>query len=271
MTNPIRRVPAIRWQGKTHTKGKDPLVVEEPLEIRLEGKPVVVTMRTPGSDPELAAGFLFTEGILKSPEQVGTIQHCQDQANPNQLNIVEVRLGQGVDSPQPGWQRAFYSSSSCGICGKASIEAVRQATAPLKGVTRFSVPVIYTLPDALRSGQRLFSQTGALHAAGLFSAAGELLLLREDVGRHNAVDKVIGASFLEETLPLTSHLIMVSGRISFEIVQKALMAGVPAIAGVSGVSSLAVELAEEAGMLLIGFLRGETMQVYAGADRMSGA
>jgi len=264
-------VPATRWQGEKSTQSTDPLVVEEPLEIRLDGEPVVVTMRTPGSDPELAAGFLFTEGILKSPGQVGTIQHCQDPADPNQINIVEVRLAEGAESPQPGWQRSFYSSSSCGICGKASIEAVRQVAAPVEGVTRYAVPVIYGLPRKLRSGQDLFSETGALHAAGLFSATGELQLLREDVGRHNAVDKVIGNSFLGERLSLPGHLMMVSGRISFEIVQKALMAGIPAIAGVSGVSSLAVELAEEAGMLLMGFLREETMQVYAGSDRLIGA
>lgn len=265
---PVKTVSSLRCAGGTCHPDTDPLVVEEPLEIRLGGEPVVVTMRTPGNDSELAAGFLYTEGILTRPDQVGAIRHCQDSSNPEQQNIVEVGLAEGARPPRPGWQRSFYSTSSCGICGKASIEAVRLAACRPEDTTRFQLAALYTMPVTLREGQAWFAETGALHAAGVFFPSGKLDLLREDVGRHNAVDKVVGACFIREDLPLGGRILLVSGRVSFEIAQKALMAGIPAVAGISGVSSLAVELAEEAGMLLIGFLRDSTLQVYAGTERL---
>jgi len=249
----------------------DSLVVEEPLEVRLGGKPVAVTMRTPGHDFELAAGFLFTEGILSTADQVGSIAYCADVENPGQKNIVDVLPAAGVEPPGKGWQRSFYATSSCGICGKASIEAIRCAVPPLEDLTVFDPERIYPLPELLRSSQTIFAETGALHAAALFSSEGDLQVLREDIGRHNAVDKVIGTCFLAERLPLRGRLLLVSGRASFEIAQKALMAGIPAVAAVSGTSSLAVDLAKEMGMVLIGFLRDRTMQVYAGSERLCGA
>ena len=264
----IRKVQAVRWEGAVSRPGVDPLVVEEPLEIRLGDRPVAITMRTPGDDFELAAGFLFTEGILTNPAQVGAIAFCDDEENPHRSNIVQVLPSEGAQPPGEGWQRSFYTTSSCGICGRASIEAVRCATARLDDPVTFDPESIYQLPERLRAAQRVFAQTGALHAAALFDARGELQLVREDVGRHNAVDKVIGACFLGERLPLRGRFLLVSGRSSFEIIQKALMAGLPAVAAVSGASSLAVDLAAEAGMLLAGFLRGRSMQVYAGSQRL---
>ena len=230
----------------------DTLAVEEPLEIRVDGKPIAVTMRTPGDDLGLAIGFLVTEGA-----DVATATACAD-------NVVDVTV-----RAMPDLQRNFFTSSSCGLCGKVSIEAVRTATrydvrtddAPLDPA------VLVTLPDQLRAAQRAFDKTGGLHAAGLFRD-GELLCLREDVGRHNAVDKVIGWAVQREMLPLAGTVLQVSGRASFELVQKALMAGIPALAAVSAPSSLAVELADEAGMTLIGFLRGSSYNIYTGAHRL---
>jgi len=244
--------------------------VEEPLEIRLNGRPVSVTMRTPGHDFELAAGFLFTEGILGEAGQIGSIARCSGPAGEDDGNVVDVLTAPGSSEPKEGWQRRFYLTSSCGICGRSSIEAVRQATPPLAVPPSFAPEVLYRLPETLASSQRLFSETGALHAAALFSPDGHLQSIREDVGRHNAVDKIIGSCLLEGTMPLHERLLLVSGRLSFEITQKALMAGIPALAGISGASSLAVELAREAGMLLIGFLRGRSMQVYAASECLRG-
>jgi FdhD protein len=227
-------------------------------------------MRTPGHDFELAAGFLFTEGILSSPGQVGAIAYCEDPSNPHSGNIVDVLPAQGVVLPEKGWQRAFHATSSCGICGKAVIEAVRNVSPPLEDEARFKAESFYQLPERLREAQMLFSETGSLHAAALFAPSGDLELLREDVGRHNAVDMVIGCRFLADGLPLRSRLLLVSGRASFEITQKALMAGIPAVAALSGVSTLAVDLARKSRMALIGFLRGRSMQVYAGGERLRG-
>jgi FdhD protein len=267
--DPIHRVGTERWEGSTRSRSTDPLVVEEPLEIRLAGEPIAVTMRTPGHDLDLAAGFLFTEGILSSPDQVGAIAHCSDPQDSRASNIVEVVPARGRTLPERGWQRAFYVTSSCGVCGKASIDAVRRSVRPLEEAPTLQAAMLYRLPEELRRAQVLFSETGALHGAALFTLSGELKQVREDVGRHNAVDKVVGSCFLAESLPLRGHLLLVSGRASFEIVQKALMAGIPVVAAVSGVSTLAVELAREAGMLLVGFLRGRSMQVYSGSDRLS--
>jgi FdhD protein len=269
--NSTREVHTEKWEGAARHDAGDRLVVEEPLEIRLAGAPVAVTMRTPGHDAELAAGFLFTEGILASPSQVGAIARCDDAGNPDQANIVDVLPAKGSLIRAVGWQRSFYATSSCGICGKASIEAVRRSTPPLDDAARFNPALAYELPDRLRKEQPLFAETGALHAAALFGTTGDLEIVREDVGRHNAVDKVIGSRFLAGGVPLRRTMLVVSGRASFEIVQKALMAGIPGVSAISGVSTLAVELARESGMLLIGFLRGRSMRVYAGAERLQGA
>ncbi|WP_431943618.1 formate dehydrogenase accessory sulfurtransferase FdhD [Micromonospora marina] len=264
--------------GRGRIRRQDTLAVEEPLEIRVGAagpgrrRPLAVTMRTPGDDLDLAIGFLLTEGLIRSAEDVYTAQLCAGAETPNTYNVVDVVLSPGVPEPVTDPARNFYTTSSCGVCGKASIESVRTRS-------RFAVrddPLVVTadllagLPDRLRAAQRAFDRTGGLHAAGLFTPAGELVVLREDVGRHNAVDKVLGWATREGRLPLAGHVLLVSGRASFELTQKAWMAGVPLLAAVSAPSTLAVELAEEAGMTLVGFLRGPTMNVYTGAARVGG-
>jgi FdhD protein len=250
----------------------DTLAAEEPLEIRLNGRPLTVTMRTPGDDFDLAAGFLVSEGVVAGSTDIEAIRYCAGATvgGANTYNVVDVRLSESVVVPEGSLERNFYTTSSCGVCGKASLDAVRT-------VSRWSVesdPVevrtatLATLPDALRSAQRIFDRTGGLHGAALFDAAGELLCVREDVGRHNAVDKVIGWASREDRLPLAGATLMVSGRASFELVQKAVMAGIPVLAAVSAPSSLAVDLAREMGLTLVGFLRGTTMNVYAGDHRL---
>ncbi len=264
---------------------RDVVAVEEPLEIRiafespeLNGKFVTtnlaVTMRTPGHDYELAAGFLFSEGILTERAQLHEISYCVgiDKAN-QQFNVLSVRLRPGVAFDAAKLQRNFYTTSSCGVCGKSSIEAVRtqcqRAAAPQSTDTpRISKDTLLALPQTLRAAQSLFEQSGGNHAAGLFTSAGKLISVREDVGRHNAVDKVIGEQFLADRLPLREAVLLVSGRASFELVQKAVMAGIPVLAAVGAPSSLAVELAEESGLSLIGFLRGERFNIYNGAARI---
>ncbi|MGP3956994.1 formate dehydrogenase accessory sulfurtransferase FdhD [Nonomuraea sp. 3N208] len=247
----------------------DSLAAEEPLEIRLDGTPLTVTMRTPGDDFDLAAGFLVSEGAVGSPDDIATIRYCAGATvdGGNTYNVLDVRLAPGVPAPEP---RNFYTTSSCGVCGKASLEAVRT-------VARWSAagdPValrqstVAALPDRLRAAQRVFDRTGGLHAAGLFTADGEPLCVREDVGRHNAVDKLLGWALRNGRLPLRGTVLMVSGRASFELVQKAVMGGVPVLAAVSAPSSLAVELAAEEGLTLIGFLRGTSMNVYTGERRL---
>lgn len=252
MGRAVARRRVIRVDGDRAGDRVDTLAAEEPLEIRVDGRPIAVTMRTPGDDLDLAIGFLTTEGA-----DVATASACAD-------NVVEVTV-----RAMPELQRNFFTSSSCGLCGKTSIDAVRTASrydvrpddAPLDPT------VLVTLPERLRAAQRGFAKTGGLHAAGLFRD-GELLCLREDVGRHNAVDKVVGWAVQHQLLPLSGSVLQVSGRASFELVQKALMAGVPALAAVSAPSSLAVELADEAGMTLIGFLRGTSYNIYAGPHRL---
>ncbi len=251
----------------------DTLVVEEPLEIRVAGRPLVVTMRTPGDDMDLAAGFLVSEGVVSEAGHVRSIRYCAGavEGGENTYNILDVDLDPAVPPPDPSLERSFYTTSSCGLCGKASLDAVRTAARwPVADDPVTVTPALLSrLPDVLRDAQRVFDKTGGLHAAGLFTAAGELLVMREDVGRHNAVDKVVGWALREGLLPLRGILLLVSGRASFELTQKAWMAGIPLLAAVSAPSSLAVDLAEEAGMTLVGFLRGETMNVYAGFQRVS--
>jgi FdhD protein len=267
-----RPIVKINLSGTAESRRRpDDLAAEEPLEIRLRKAPLAVTMRTPGNDIDLALGFLLTEGIIGTADDVVTAQLCAGTDTPNTYNVVDVVLGPDVPPPVTDPSRNFYTTSSCGVCGKASIDAVR--TRSLFDVSTdelvITAQLLTELPDKLRAAQRTFDRTGGLHAAGLFTAAGELLVLREDVGRHNAVDKVIGWALREGRLPLTGHLLLVSGRASFELTQKAWMAGIPLLAAVSAPSTLAAELADEAGMTLVGFLRGQTMNVYAGPQRIT--
>jgi FdhD protein len=226
-------------------------------------------MRSPGHDEELAAGFLFTEGILKGKSELVSVRHRRDPRHPELCNVINAIPAEGVPIDERGWQRNFVSASSCGLCGKLTIESVRLQTSPVTSdPLRVKAELLRSLPERMRAGQEGFDETGGVHAAGLFNEEGKLLYLREDIGRHNAVDKVIGAALLEDRLPLEGRILMVSGRASFEIVQKALMARIPLLAAVSAASSLAVELAESSGMGLVGFLRGDSMNIYAGADRV---
>lgn len=250
----------------------DTLAAEEPLEIRVAGTPLSVTMRTPGNDFDLAAGFLVSEGVVRSAEQLAGIRYCAgaDDDGRNTFNVLDITLAPGVDPPDTSMQRNFYTTSSCGLCGKASLDAVRTTAAwPVNDdPVRFDLSTITALPDRLRAAQQVFDRTGGLHASGLFHWDGTLLCSREDVGRHNAVDKVVGWAAKENRLPLAGTVLMVSGRASFELVQKAVMAGIPALAAVSAPSSLAVDLAEDTGLTLIGFLRGASMNVYTGGHRL---
>ena len=248
----------------------DMLAAEEPLEIRVDGSALAVTMRTPGNDFELTAGFLLSEGVVESADQIRRLRYCVDVDEAQQYNVLNADLAAAAPGATVG-ARNFTTTSACGLCGKASIDTVR-TRAPFdvrEDSVRVTPSVLASLPDRLRAAQRVFERTGGLHAAGLFTARGELVCLREDVGRHNAFDKVIGWAALERRLPLAAHLILASGRASFELTQKALMAGIPVLASVSAPSTLAVELAEEAGMTLVGFLRGPTMNVYAGEERIT--
>ncbi len=267
---PSTRQRVLRLGGDSAAWTTDELSAEEPLEIRVSGVPISVTMRTPGDDFDLAAGFLVTEGIIGGAEEIASMRMCpQSGADSGPLNVVEVSL-RAAPQAAPA-TRNFYVSSSCGICGKASIDSVRTLSRhPVQNdPLRVSTTLLASLPVQLREAQRQFSRTGGLHAAGLFDAHGKLLCVREDVGRHNAFDKVIGWAATAGRLPLTSHIILASGRASFELTQKALMAGIPCIAAVSAPSDLAVKLAQEVGMTLVGFLRGEDMNVYAGHQRIA--
>ena len=257
------------------TPRADVLAAEEPLGIRVDDTALTMTMRTPGDDIELAAGFLVSEAVVRSPADIAEIKLCDGtacgHADHNGMgNIADVTLTPGV-TVTPGARRNFLTTSACGICGKTSIEDICVLPhAPLAADTaRFAPDMLAALPDRLRDAQRVFSRTGGLHAAGVFSADGELIVIREDVGRHNAVDKVVGWALLNGRLPLAGCVLLVSGRASFELVQKAVLAGIPLLAAVSAPSSLAVELAEETGLTLVGFLRGPSMNVYTGAHRLS--
>ncbi len=267
-----RPVVRLRADGTT-TRRPDTLAVEEPLEIHVGGEPYTVTMRTPGHDLDLALGFLVSEGVVHSPDQVVSVRHCPDaDTGPDGLpthNVVEVVLAEGVEPPRQ--QNRRLVSSACGVCGSESVAAVRTRSAfdvsgdPLT----LAAVLVATLPTRLREDQRVFDRTGGLHAAGLFDAEGRLLCLREDVGRHNAVDKVVGWALAAGRLPLTGHVLQVSGRASFELVQKTWTAGLPVIAAVSAPSSLAVDLAAEAGLTLVGFSRGDSFTVYSRDDRIT--
>jgi len=264
---PVRRITA---DGETSRP--DSLAVEEPMEIRVGGRPLAVTMRTPGNDIDLAHGFLLTEGVIGSRQDISVARYCDgvDELGRNTYNVLDVTLAAGVAPPAASVERNFYTTSSCGVCGKASLDSVKLSSrySPATDTSAVTTAVLANLPDKLREAQKVFDSTGGLHAAGLFTTAGELLVAREDVGRHNAVDKAIGWAVQASRVPLTGCVLMVSGRASFELVQKAVMAGIPVLAAVSAPSSLAVELAAEAGVTVVGFLRGATMNVYSRGDRV---
>ncbi len=259
-------------EGKVRRK-EDYLAAEEPLEIRIGEHPLSVTMRTPGDDLDLAAGFLLTEGLIQRREQIVALEHDPgDPENPaaNRGNVVRVDLDAESMPDFEKMRRHFFAASSCGICGKASIDSVRaRSMQPPNPDFRLDPEVLVKLPDILRASQAVFGRTGGLHAAALFDANGELLVLREDIGRHNAVDKVIGWALRNGRMPLSNMMMLVSGRGGFEIIQKAIVAGLPVVASVSAPSSLAVQLAREMSLTLIGFLRGERFVVYAGDERLA--
>ncbi len=266
---PIVRLSAATGESVSRI---DSLTVEEPLELRIAGRTLAVTMRTPGADMELAAGFLLAEGVVRTGEDISVMRYCSgtDADGRQTYNVLDIVLGDGVAPPDASVERAFVTTSACGLCGAAGIEAVRRKSAfsvdtdPL----RVSAGLVASLPGILRDAQAAFSRTGGLHAAGLFDAEGHLLCAREDVGRHNAVDKVLGWALQNGEVPGRSRILMVSGRASFELAQKAFMAGVPMLAAVSAPSSLAAELADDVGMTLVGFVRGATMNVYSAASRI---
>lgn len=262
----IARTQVTEWNAGKVRLMEDVLAAEEPLEIRVGATPLTMTMRTPGHDRELAAGLLWSEGLIESPQQIVALRQVRPE-NGMPSNRIEVALSDEAPLAE-AVERNFLSNSSCGICGKASIEAIRSRglRAPNPGF-RIAPELLCELPARLLAHQQVFNQTGGLHAAALFDAMGELLVVREDIGRHNAVDKVIGWALLEGRLPLSEHVLAVSGRGGFEIVQKALAAGIPLLASVSAPSSLAVKLARELGLTLVGFLRGQRFVVYAGASR----
>jgi FdhD protein len=248
------------------------LVVEEPLEIRVEGQPLTVTMRTPGADVELAQGFLLTEGVIGGRDDLRRARYCAGSGPDglNTYNVLDVALAPGVPMPSSELTRSFTTTSSCGVCGKASLEAIRATTrhSPAADDVVLDADLLRALPERLRAEQEVFAATGGLHAAALFTADGSLLVVREDIGRHNAVDKVVGWALERRRLPLTGTVLLVSGRASFELTQKAVMAGIPVLAAVSAPSSLAVELADECGLTLVAFLRGDSMNVYSRPDRI---
>ena len=259
-------------EGKVRRK-EDYLAAEEPLEIRIGEHPLSVTMRTPGDDLDLAAGFLLTEGLVQRRDQILALDHDPgDPGNPGAMrgNVVRVELVPEALPDFDKMRRHFFAASSCGICGKASIDSVRaRSMQPPNPDFRLDPEVLVKLPETLRASQAVFGRTGGLHAAALFDAKGELLVLREDIGRHNAVDKVIGWAIRNDRMPLADVALLVSGRGGFEIIQKAIVAGLPVVASVSAPSSLAVQLAREMGLTLIGFLRGKRFVVYAGEERLA--
>ena len=274
----IKRIQVVKVTGAEGLIFPDVLAVEEPLEIRLDyGLPgerkvqnISVTMRTPGQDDELATGFLFTENIIKNKEDIASVEYCFIACAENKENVIQVSLREGVEPELRNSERNFYTTSSCGVCGKGSIGAIRTVSAFKQKDDKFFInpEILYGLPDTLQQHQQVFADTGGLHASALFDKNGELLLAREDVGRHNALDKLIGASIAKGWLPLGQNILLLSGRASFELVQKAIMAGINIIASVGAPSSLAVELAEEFNITLAGFLRNQRFNIYTGAHRL---
>ncbi len=251
-----------------HQSFEDHLAVEEPLEIRVHDESIAVTMRTPGDDFALAAGFLYTEGILHTSREIGSLRYCENTQHPELRNVVNVTFATGHKPDLSRLKRNFYATSSCGICGKASMDQIKTLAKPLQSAIKVRLDVIHGLGHSLRKAQTIFEKTGGLHAAGIFDENGVLHTLHEDVGRHNAVDKAVGHMLLQERVPLEHHILMVSGRASFEILQKAVMARMPIVCAVSAPSSLAVETAREFGVTLVGFLREDDFNVYTHAERI---
>jgi FdhD protein len=272
---PVTSVRVLAVNGQGMQERPDRVVTEEPMEIRIEGpgggaaEPVAITMRTPGSDFELAVGFLITEGVLADASDVASVAYCLEGQGAQLYNVVTVRTRSAPDVERA--RRSFAVSASCGICGKATLEDLEVACAPLAPGPTVTRTVLGVLPDRLRAAQSVFEKTGGLHAAGSFDTAGELTILREDVGRHNAVDKVVGHAALEGRLPLSDQVLVVSGRISFEIVQKAAVAGIPILCAVSAPSSLAVDAARRVGQTVVGFLRDDRFNIYCGGERIDAA
>jgi FdhD protein len=286
MLSGLKAVDVVRVRGGRRADDTDRAAAEEPLEVRLHGRPFAVIMRTPGADRELAAGFLFSERVIPTADDLGTIEHCRDivQQGPDRAdgptgdgqpvhpeNIINVTLaGRSPEELERMLEsrRQTLTSSSCGLCGRLTIESLQLDVAPLLRDRYVPAAVVSRLPGQLRAAQKVFDETGGLHAAGLFTLAGELAACAEDVGRHNAVDKVVGGMLMRDALPLSERLLFVSGRTSFEIVQKALVAGIPIVASVSAPSSLAIDLARAAGVTLVGFVRGDGFNIYAHPDRV---
>lgn len=271
------RVTARRRASHLNTDGAvarpETLAVEEPLELRLNGSALTVTMRTPGSDVELAQGFLLTEGVIGHRDDIARVEYCRGAGadGMNTYNVLDVTLAPHVPAPSLDVTRNFYTTSSCGVCGKGSIDAVRTVSrhSPGDDPSVVAAATLTAMPRQLRSAQKVFASTGGLHGAALFDTDGTMLVVREDIGRHNAVDKVIGWAVEQQRVPLTGTVLLVSGRASFELTQKAVMAGIPILAAVSAPSSLAVDLASQAGLTLVAFLRGESMNVYTRMDRVT--
>jgi FdhD protein len=261
----LKLFPILKLNGEQREHIEDELVVEEPLELRVNGESVSVTMRTPGDDFDLATGMLWTEGVIHSRDEIGTMAYCPDEKYPELKNVVNVRL---LDTKRRlESSRRVWTNSSCGLCGKATLDAIRQACKPITSALTAACDLLYSLPVRLREAQSNFERTGGIHAAALFDVHGNLLLLREDIGRHNAVDKVLGAA-LSASLPLQETILMVSGRLGFEIAQKAIVGGIPIAASISAPSSLAIELAYDFQMTAIGFLRGRSMNIYTHPERV---
>src|SRR6202162_1068784 len=260
---------AFKWRAGSLHSIDDALAVEEPLEIRLAGRRFTLTMRTPGNDEELAAGFLLAEGFIANVSELGEIRRVRDAKGADEPNAIDVILNVRAEGLRERLKRNFTISSSCGVCGKTSIESITRRIAPIASRAKIAAPTVLQLGSRLRESQQVFAATGGLHACGLFDLEGKLLAAREDIGRHNAVDKIVGWALTNEMLPLSKSVMMVSGRLSFEIVQKAAAAGVPILAAVSAPSSLAVELADEAAITLVGFLRDGSFNVYTHRARIT--
>lgn len=267
-----QRVRMLRYRNDRVTQREDHLAVEEPLEIQINGAPFTITMRTPGDDFDLVAGFLVSENVVYHADQLDVLRYCPgtDENGLQTFNVVDATLAPGVTLPDTAIERNVYTTSACGICGTASIDAVEKTGQFFlnPGPQQISLETLLSLPDRLRDAQALFSRTGGVHAAGLFDFEGQLLDIKEDVGRHNAVDKVVGAALRAGNLPLSGTVLQVSGRASFELVQKAWMAGIPVLSAVSAPSSLARDLAERANLTLAGFSRGNSINIYTHPERV---
>jgi FdhD protein len=265
----IELTQVTEWADGRLRRVQDSVAGEEPLEIRIGDAPLAVTMRTPGHDLELAAGFLFTEGLIQSREQLATLEATTDGSRASRGNVVIARLADGVALDSEQTRRNFFANSSCGVCGKASIDSVRsRLLRPPNPAFRIAAETLCQMPEKLGSSQDIFGRTGGLHAAGLFTQKGVLIVSREDIGRHNAVDKVVGWALQQNRLPLSDEVLLVSGRCGFEIAQKAIVAGVPVVGSVSASSSLAAQLARELNLTLVGFLRGRRFVIYSGEERL---